>query len=199
MELRARPMDLRLVEPPRRSFIAVVGLAPGCGATTLARALAATLARRDHSGVAIVASPHAPVGSSLSSRAALRLAARVNARASGRLCLTSDVDSVPRLAPAVLDLPSTNAAAASAAEIVVLVAPGHTEPALVELAARTHDALTVVTAADDPDRWRGRVLLVLPRSRLGARLANAGWEPRGALGAAVDRIADACEERVCAA
>ena len=199
MELRARPMELRLVEAPRHPLIAVVGLAPGCGATTLARALAATLARKNHTGAAIVASPNEPTGSSLSTRPASRLATRVNARAAGRLCLTrsDDLGSIPRLAPVVADLPAT--ATARQADATVLIAPGDSEPALAELAAKTLNALTVVTRSDDPSRWARRALLVLPHSRVGAHLANAGWEPRGTFGAAVARIAEACEERACAA
>jgi hypothetical protein len=238
MALGARPMELRLVtsaaepvaeahavaepavaepakavELPARPVVAIIGLAPGCGATTLARALAATLARRDHSGAAVVASPKEAVGSNLSTRPASRLAARVGAsaapaRATGRLCLTGTADpaglthSIARLAPLVLDLPPSDAAAASLAQIAIVNAAGDSEPALAELAARTLAAggtqtLTVVTSADDQGRWEGRALLALPRSRLGARLASAGWEPRGAFGAAVARIADACEKAAC--
>ena len=206
MELRARPMELRLVpaEPaplPARPVIAVVGLAPGCGATTLARALAATLARRDHSGVAIVASAHEAEGSHLATRPAVRLASKhPSACAAGRLCLTS-LDAAAQLthfAPLVLDLRSGDTTHAALAHTAILVAPGDTEPALAELAARTLNALTVVTSTDDPSRWEERALLVLPRSRLSARLAAAGREPRGTFGAAVARIADACEERACA-
>jgi len=206
MELRARPMELRLVpaEPapvPARPVIAVVGLAPGCGATTFARALAATLARRDHSGVAIVASAHDHAGARLATRPAVRLASRQpGARAAGRLCLTSlDAPThLAQLAPLVLDLPSDDTTHAALAHVAILIAPGDAEPALAELAARTLNAITVVTSADEPSRWDRRAFLVLPRSRLGARCAAAGWEPRGKFGAAVARIADACEERACA-
>lgn len=206
MELRARPMELRLVpaEPvplPARPVIAVVGLAPGCGATTFARALAATLARRDHSGAAIVASAHEAVGSYLATRSATRLATRQSgARAAGRLCLTSldAAAQLAQLAPLVLDLPSADTTHAALARVAILIAPGDAEPALAELAAQTLDAITVVTSTDDPSRWEGRAFLILPRSRLGARRAAAGWEPRGAFGAAVARVADACEERACA-
>jgi hypothetical protein len=233
MEFRARPMELRLVasptepktvapavaepakavELPARPVVAIVGLTPGCGATTLARALAATLARRDHAGAAVVASMEEPAGSNLSTRAATRLASRLasshsSARAAGRLCLIAAADpaalagSIARLAPLVLDLPPSGAAAASLAHLAIVIAAGHSEPALAELAATTlaagpTQALTVVGGADDQRRWDQRAFLVLPRSRLGARLASAGWEPRSAFGAAVARIADACEEAAC--
>jgi hypothetical protein len=196
-----RGTELRLVppQPTERLLVAVVGLAPGCGATTLARGLAATLARRDHAGAAIVASNHEPSGPNLSTPAATRLALRMNGSAAGRLCLTGtdDVHSLQRLAPTVLDLPGSNAVAAVGTHLTILVAPGDAEPALAELAARTLNALTVVTRADNPSRWDGRAFHVLPHSRLGARLAAAGWEPRGALRAAIERLADACEEAAC--
>src|SRR5205085_2096272 len=151
---------------PARPVIAVVGLAPGCGATTLARALAATLARRDHSGVAIVASAHEAEGSHLATRPAVRLASKhPSACAAGRLCLTS-LDAAAQLthfAPLVLDLRSGDTTHAALAHTAILVAPGDTEPALAELAARTLNALTVVTSTDDPSRWEERPLPVLPR------------------------------------
>jgi hypothetical protein len=215
VERPSRPLELppRSVELPARPIVAIVGLGPGCGATTLARALAGELARRDHSGAAIVASPEESFGSNLSTRAATRLAARIAsghspARAAGRLCLTGAADpaalanSIARLAPLVLDLPPSDAAAASLAHVAIVIAAGDSEPALADLAARTLAAgarhpLTVVSGAHD-QRWEQRAFLVLPRSRLGARLASAGWGPRGAFGAAVARIADACEEAACA-
>jgi hypothetical protein len=200
-----RGAELRLLPapPPRsigaRPFVAVVGLAPGCGATTVARALAATLARRDHSGAAIVASPTQPAGSRLATRPASRLAARLasvglGARAAGRLCLTRVDSSIPRLGPVVLDLSSAAAADAAGARPVLLIAPGEAEPALAALAAQHLNALTVVVSPDDQARWEGRAFLTVPRSRLGARLAAAGWEPRGPFRSAIARIADACEE-----
>jgi hypothetical protein len=197
-----RGAELRLISAPSpspidaRPFIAVVALAPGCGTTTVARALAATLARRDHSGAAIVASPAQAPGSRLATRPAARLAARMAsvglaAQAAGRLCLTRVDASIPRLGPVVFDL--STSAHLVAAKPVFLVAPSDAEPALADLAARHLEALTVVVSPDDPGRWEGRAFLTLPRSRLGARIAGAGWEPRGAFGAAIARMADACE------
>jgi hypothetical protein len=182
-----------------RPVVAVVGLAPGCGTTTLARALGATLARRDHSGAAIVANPSHTPGSNLSARSAARLAALVAsggapARAAGRLCITSAADyaALAQLAPLVLDLPPGEHPDLMAAQLTILVAPGDSEPALAELAASAYSrTLTVVSRASDPERWHGRAFLLLPQSRLGARHAAAGWEPRGALGDAVGRLAEA--------
>ena len=230
MELRARPMEPRprlvacppapepptLARPelPARPVVAVIALARGCGATTIARALAATLARRDHSGAAIVASTAAPVGSTLSARAAVRLAARIAssgspATATGRLCLVRPHDlaaftsSARSMAPLVLDLPPGGGHGAPLAHLTILIAPGDAEPALAELAARSlargaRDPLTVVSSAPGDASWDGRAFTHLPQSRLGARLAAVGWQPRGAFGAAVARLADACEQAACA-
>ena len=164
----------------------------------------------DHSGAVVVASPEEPVGSNLSTRPATRLTARLasshpSARAAGRLCLSGAADaaalvgSTARVAPLVLDLQASGAGAASLAHIAIVIAAGDSEPALAELAAGMFAAgptraLTVVGGADDQRRWEQRAFLVLPQSRLGARLASAGWESRGAFGAAVARIADLCEE-----
>jgi hypothetical protein len=188
---------------PARPVVAVVGLAPGCGATTLTRALAAALARRDHTGAAIVAGAGQAAGSKLSTRGAARLAARFSfsAQAAGRLCLTShDLDpAFAELAPVVGEV----AAPAAGAHLTILVAPAAVEPALAELAARNHaqtgrEPLTVVSGVADSARWEERAFAVLPRSRVDARLAAAGWGPRGTLAAAVARLADACEEAACA-
>ncbi|HEY7632296.1 MAG TPA: hypothetical protein VH817_16435 [Thermoleophilaceae bacterium] len=171
-----------------RPIVAVIGLAPGAGTTTLARGIAATLARRDPSGAAIVTGRHEPTSPLLSLPSAARLAARMeSAQPLGRLCLTSSVPEGSE-APLVLD-----GAPTPAAHLTILLAPADAEPALAELAARTHNAqLTVVNGSDE--RWHKRAFLSLPQSRLGARLAQAGWEPPGALGKAIARLADSAEE-----
>jgi hypothetical protein len=176
--------------PRTRPVVAVIGLSPGAGATTLARALAATLARRDPSGTAVVAGPHEPTTSLLSLPSAARLAARIEAaRPTGRLCLTTSTED-QRLAPLVLDNIPTQAA-----DLTILVAPADAEPSLAALAARTHTAqLTVVNGGDES--WQDRAFISLPQSRLGAKLAGAGWEPRGALGKAVAQLADRAEAAV---
>lgn len=185
---------------PARPIVAVIGLTPGCGATTVARALAAALARRDHSGAAIVVARVEPAGSALAVPAASRLAKRLNASARGRLCITHADPSpeLARLAPLVLDV-SHGAAPSLPADLTILVVPGDAEPALTELAARAlGNPLTVVTRAADPDRWQARAFAHLPHSRSAAWLAAAGWDPRGAFGAAIAQIGDACEEAACA-
>jgi hypothetical protein len=175
-----------------RPVVAVVALAPGCGGTTLARALAAVLARQDHGGAAIVAASDAPAGSRLATRGATRLAARLGlaAHASGRLCFTAQEfhPALARLAPVVFE----TTAPAPRAQLTILIAPGDGEPALTELAARAHTKpLTIATHTADQARWQDRAFLLLPQSRTSARLAAAGWEPRGAYAAAVARLAEA--------
>jgi hypothetical protein len=189
------PDSARTTSTGDRPVVAVVGLAPGCGATTLARALAAVLARRDHGGTAIVAASSAPPGARLATRGAARLAARLGlaAHASGRLCLTAQEfdPALAQLAPVVFETSEL----APQARLTILVAPGDAEPALTELAARAHTKpLTVATHTADRTRWQDRAFLVLPQSRVSTRLAAAGWEPRGAYAAAVRRLAEqACE------
>jgi hypothetical protein len=172
-----------------------VGLAPGCGATTLARALAAVLARRDHGGTAIVAASTDLPGARLATRGATRLAARLGlaAQAAGRLCFTAQEfhPALAHLAPVVFE---TSEPAADA-HLTLLIAPGDAEPALTELAARAHERpLTIATHTADQARWQDRAFLLLPQSRTSARLVAVGWEPRGAYAAAITRLAEqACD------
>ena len=96
----SRPVPARalaVVPPPRYPLVGVVGLARRCGATTVARALAAELASR-HGGAAVVASPArpavVPLGSSApAARLAETLARLDERRAAGRLCLAACTDA----------------------------------------------------------------------------------------------------------
>ena len=210
-----QPVPRPLVLPPR-PVVAAVGLRPGCGTTTVARALAASLASRDPVGAAVVAGsaevpPFAP-----SVRAASRLAAQLgssggSATAAGRLCLTDVWDhgalvSLWRgVAPLVLDvsLDASPRALASVADLTILVASGDAEPALAELASRSlaqgdRRPLIVVSRPDEPERWQGRATLVLPHSRPAAHLAAAGWALRGTFGAAMAELGSLCEAAICA-
>jgi hypothetical protein len=123
----------------------------------------------------------------------------------GRLCLLElalaedrrVADHARELAPVVVDVADASEApiAASLADAVVLVGDEDTEPALADLVA---DALRRVgpepttvcnryeAASGHAERWDAR----LSESRLGARLAVAGCEPRGDLGAAVADLVD---------
>jgi hypothetical protein len=213
--VEAHPASKPLVLP-RRPVVAVVGLRPGCGATTVARALASGFASGDPVGAAVVAGsptlpPFAPA-----LRAASRLAGQLgssggSATAAGRLCLTDVWDhgalvSLWRgVAPLVLDVSpdASPRGPASVADLAILVASGDAEPALAELASRSLDhgarpPLIVVSRPDEPERWEGRAALTLPHSRPAARLAAAGWAPRGAFGAAMAELCSLCEAAVCA-
>lgn len=132
-----------------RPVVAVFGLARGCGATVLARGLAAELARRDTIGAAAVHCDSQTAGIPLATAAATRLAralgdvAGADTRAVGRLCLIGGadgarvVDCARYVAPLVLDAGAAalgGAPAALADEVVVVTTPA-IEPALAGVAA----------------------------------------------------------------
>lgn len=202
----ARPRDARMT-------VAVVGLSPRCGATTVARALGAELALRDESGAAIVTAATVstggvPLGTPAAARATRALSRMVaeRMRPAGRLCLTTCgaggegalADAAREVAPLVVDVadPAQASVAASLADAVVLVAGAGTEPALAPVVAaslgRVGPEPLVVLNRDggDADRWRERCAVALPDSRLGAQLALAGREPRADAGRALARLAD---------
>ena len=83
-----------------RPVVAVFGLGQGCGATVVARALAAELATRDPGGTAAVACEAKAAGIPLATRAASQLARALAAapgvatRAVGRLCLAESPDQL---------------------------------------------------------------------------------------------------------
>ncbi|MEX2195105.1 MAG: hypothetical protein WD844_07445 [Thermoleophilaceae bacterium] len=150
-----------LIEPPGplealapaatapRPLVAVCGIAGGCGATAIARALAAELAARDPLRSAVVAGPDGRGALPLATPAAARLArlvadrVGVEARPSGRLCLATGGDplalgrALRGEASLVLDVAARHraSAAASLADHVVVVAVPGTEPALAEIVA----------------------------------------------------------------
>jgi hypothetical protein len=132
-----------------RAVVAVFGLAPGCGATVVARALAAELAARDSSGTAAVACEARTSGIPLATQAASRLARALedlpgaSTRAVGRLCLIEGADQLAlaessrQVAPLVLDAGSASLGGlpASLADRAVLVTSPAVEPALARVAA----------------------------------------------------------------
>jgi hypothetical protein len=146
---RPEPAELLTAPPVLRPVVAVFGLARACGATVVARALAAELARRDPLGAAAVHAEASPRGIPLATAAATRLARaladlpRADTRAVGRLCLIGGTDAAlaaeaaRATAPLVLDaggMALGGVAAALADEVVVVATPA-TEPALAEVAA----------------------------------------------------------------
>lgn len=204
--------------PPeaRRPVIAVAGLAPRCGTTTVARGLAAALAARDECGACVVTG--APPGGLLllGNRAARALARELSAavgrrpRAIGRLCLVAGVeparlaDAGSLLAPVVIDIAAAEppGPCAALADAVVLVADRGAEPALATAAAASLARLgpepwIVANRVSAEGRsWSGRAHATLPDSRAGARLATTGsglTAPRagayGALGVAFAEFA----------
>lgn len=208
---------------PPRPIIAVFGLARNCGATVVARALAAELASRDALGAAAVHCEARAAGIPLATQAASRLARQLSevpgaeTRAVGRLCLVGGAepgalaDTARHVAPLVLDAGTTSLGgvpAALADEVIVVGGPA-TEPALAGVAsdclARLGSEPIVVRNRARDDRigadqetataWAGRAAVSLPDSRMGAQLALGGREPRGELGRAIAELADRCEGR----
>jgi hypothetical protein len=199
------------VEPvEHRPVIAVFGLAHGCGATVIARGLAAELAVRDPSGAAAVACEARPAAIPLATHAATRLARfledvpRAAPHAIGRLCLVGGADPL-RLAdtarhhaPLVIDAGSEalGGAPASVADRTVLVTSRDTEPALARVGAECIARVAptpVVVLNRAPHDQPG--LFAIPNFPVGARLALGGREARGELGRAIAELADLLEER----
>jgi hypothetical protein len=203
-----------------RAVVAVFGLAPGCGATVVARALAAELATRDASGTAAVACETRTSAIPLATQAASRLARALEdlpgatTRAVGRVCLIEGADQLTlaessrQVAPLVLDAGSAalGGAPASVADRSVLVATEAVEPALARAAAEClarvgAESVVVLNRArtdghaesGDDTTPPASAFLALPHSRLGAQLALGGREARGELGRAIGRLADRCE------
>jgi hypothetical protein len=202
-----------LVAPPR-PVVAVVGLARRCGSTTIARALAVELARRDALGAAVASAHSLASGATLATVPARRLArslagAGCETRAVGRLVLAAADDAElrdvadERPAPVVLDVPhgTPPEPALALADRAVIVASPDVEPSLVEVAgaalARDRQPCPVVVlnrAAEE--EWTGVPAIAVRETRVGARLALAGRDPLGPLAAAVAAIADECSEAV---
>lgn len=193
-----------------RCVVAVVGLGRRCGATVVARALGAELARRDAAGACAVTIGPGGGGVALGHPAAGRLArslapvAAGRVRASGRLCLV-DCDDHPALAGATLYLaplvldgcdPSDPHVAAALADDIVIVGGPAVEPALASAVAaalsvsRRRPLVVANRIADRGGQWGERADVVLPETRVGATLALAGREVRGELGRAAGELAD---------
>ena len=204
-----------------RQVIAVFGLARRCGATVVARALAAELAARDAAGAAAVASQARAAGLPLATPAAGRLAGALadvpgaRPQAVGRLCLVEGADELAladtarHFAPLLIDAGEAEVGGtlASLADRVLLVARPGVEPALAELAVECVrregvEPLVVwnrcrgVARQAPPDARQASAAeerLHLPDSRMGAQLALGGRQSRGELGRAVALLADRFE------
>ena len=203
----SKPAEASLVERP---VVAVVGLAPRCGTTTVARALGAELAARDPAGACAVTGRmgggSVPLGLPAAGRLTRTLepVAGGRTKACGRLCLVDCADraalagALLYLAPLVLDVaePCEAAQAVALADVVLLVGLPPLEPALAAVVAESlarvgpEPQILLNRARDEDGPWSARASLELPESRLGAQLALAGREARGELGRAVSTLAD---------
>ena len=194
-------------------FVAVVPLAPRCGGTTVARGVAATFAAQSALGATIVCGPTGSVALSLSTPGATRLGRSVGDwteapyRVSGRLCLVDSDARIARAAalrsqcPLVVDLPhGADASEATAvADVVVLVAGPETEPALAAVVGASlvrsgPGPLIALSRPLEDSPIAGIADFELPDARLASRVALAGREPPGALGAAIAGLAARCVE-----
>jgi hypothetical protein len=150
-----------LAPPATRPIVAVFGLAGGCGATVVSRAVASELAARDPAGTAAVACEARPGGPPLATKAAARLARALEdlpggARARGRLCLLRGADpsslsnALRGLAPLVIDAGSSSLGGAPAcvADRTLIVTTPAVEPTLgrvaIECVARVAPEPTLV-------------------------------------------------------
>jgi hypothetical protein len=197
------------VQPP---VVTVVPLAPRCGGTTVARGLAATFAERAPLGAAIVCGPSGSVALALQTSSATSLARAVGEfadaphRASGRLCLVEGDARIARAAALrndaalVIEVPHGEDAseAAALADVTVLVAAPDTEAPLAavvgaSLARSGPEPILVVGRPGEGTAPPDTAAITLPDARLASRIALAGREPPGALGAAMAELADRCE------
>ena len=163
--------------------IAVLGQSPGCGTTTIARALASALSRGADRRAHLIS-----FGADQANTAVVARRANVVAQLAARpAALVWDVE--PQRASL---LPPSERRAA------VLVSAGNSEPALAEvvveaLAERFGRVLVVANRVTDPLRWQGRVTTSVPESRLAAMLVARGWPAPASFAAPIERLARALE------
>jgi hypothetical protein len=207
------PLEESVDSPPAElspsPVVAVVAAAPKAGTSSVARLLAAELAVRGDGAAAVWSGAAAPRRGAPPARAAARLATTLRAsgaglatHATGRLCIVSGelqrtIDATRYLAPVVLDLAADGsaAAAARAADRVVVVAGAEHEPALAAAVALVlgGEPLKVVTRVTDGGAWADRADLYIPDARIAARAAHVGTRALGPLGDAIAGLADALE------
>ena len=204
--LTLAPAPAEPLEPPR-PVVAVLGLAPGAGGSTVARALAARLAADDPCAAAVLVTPDSPRPAPATAAAA-RLARALldrgidGARAAGRLCVVPGTEPLPpiaglRPAPVVADIAHGAPAegATALADHVVLVCPPDVEPALAAAVETTlrragqYVSLVLNRVIEEPPARLAHALLV-PDSRVAAQLTLACREPRGALAEAAAELAE---------
>jgi hypothetical protein len=193
--------------PPPRPAVVVRGV----GTSTIARALAASLAHGDPAGAAVVVGG-TPGGARLATPAASRLARGLahagcaGVRATGRVCHVPDHNPLALAveeadAPVVVDVAhgSPPAEGLGHADLVVLVASPAIERSLVEavelsLALAGHVVEVVVNRVgpDDLPEASKPGRLVIGESRLAAQLALACREARGPFASPIADLAERC-------
>ena len=188
-------------------MVAVLGLAPGIGTSTIARAVAARLAAFDPCRAAVLHTADPPRGLSASAAAAC-LARSIatggceRVRAAGRLCTVAAGEplaplAAARPAPVVADLEHGKPAegAIALADHVVLVAAPRVETALVGAVAASlrgcgASASTVLNRMIEEPPPELAAALVVPDSRLAAQLTLTCREPRGVLAEIAAELAE---------
>lgn len=200
---------------PLRPVVAVVGLARRAGTSTVARSLAARLARFEAADAALLFSDEIPrLG--LPNAGARRLAEEVREcgcegwRATGRVCVVPLSEPLAEWAadppsPVVADLghgPPVAGALALAGHVVLVASP-NVEPALAgavesSLRAEGHGVTLVVNRAVGEPRPELERALVIPEARLAASLSRACREPRGPFAAVATELAERCLAEVVA-
>ncbi len=183
--------------------VAVIGMAPGCGTTTVARLLALALAERSEGSAAVVVSSERPGGWGWPG-AGGRLARKLGGSASGRGRLAflppdglrSAVDHSRGLAPVVAEVGygANWAIAASLADLCVLVAGADADGALLTLVAGEVMAvgaapLVVINRVESG----AEADVLLPDAGLAARLVRAGVRPTGPLWGGATNLGDLCK------
>jgi hypothetical protein len=204
---------------PVRPVVAVRGLGPDCGATTVARALAVALARGDPSGAAAVVGGLGAAGPRMANPACARLARRLagmgyeTIRTVGRLCILGGCEPLPPIAaerpcPVVVDVAhgAPPAEGLGVADQVILVGSPEIDSALAvavgtSLARAGHGADLVLNRVADPAEVHaeaagfGAAVAVIGESRLAAQLALACRGPRGPLAEPIADLAERCRAR----
>jgi hypothetical protein len=201
--------------PPARPVVAVRGLARGCGASAVARALAVALAREDPSGASALAGCAVGGGPRLATPAAARLGRALadlgcgGVRASGRVCLLANDDPLAavvarRACPVVIDVAQSSPPGESLglADHVVLVGSPDVERSLAvavetSLSAAGHSVDLVLSRVEDVEA-AGLELpgaVIIGESRLAAQVALACREPRGPFAEPIADLAERCRSR----
>ncbi|HEX8051589.1 MAG TPA: hypothetical protein VF517_01250 [Thermoleophilaceae bacterium] len=188
-------------------MVAVLGLAPRAGASTVARAVAARLAAEDPCGAAILVTPDPPrsgLGTAAASRLARTLAERgtEGPRPAGRLCVVNATEPLApivaqRSATVVADIPHGLPAegVVALADHVVLVCAPDVEPALAaavesSLRGSAPAVSLVVNRALEGSPPGLQHAIAIPESRTAAQLTLACRGPRGPLAEPATELAE---------